>query len=49
MSHIGKLFPEILMMSSWRGRVLAAEPKKAGIASEDTLVSPPPAAMLDWH
>ena len=25
------------MMSSWRGRVLAAEARKAGIASDDTL------------
>jgi len=27
-------------MSSWRGRVLAAEARKAGIASDDTLPTP---------
>ena len=29
-------------MSSWRGRVLAAEAKKAEIASDDTLLTPRP-------
>jgi len=34
-------------MSSWRGRVLAAEARKAGIASDDTLRTPrPPCAIL---
>jgi len=27
-------------MSSWRGRVLAADAKKIGIASDDTLLTP---------
>ena len=34
-------------MNSWRGTVLTAEARKAGIASKDP--SRPQAAVLDWH
>jgi len=34
-------------MSSWRGRVLAAEAKKAEIASDDTLLNPGPRVNLE--